>query len=71
MRRHVYVSPYHEEDIPALVHTYGVERVVFGSDYPHPEGLAQPSQFAEGLRGLDDTDVRAIMRDNAAALLGL
>ena len=71
VRRHVYVSPYHEEDIPALVRAYGVERVVFGSDYPHPEGLAQPSQFAEGLRGLSDADVRRIMRDNAAEVLGL
>jgi hypothetical protein len=28
-------------------------------------------QFAEGLRGLTDGDVRRIMRDNTAALLGL
>jgi predicted TIM-barrel fold metal-dependent hydrolase len=71
VRQHVYVSPYHEEDIPALVRAYGVERVVFGSDYPHPEGLARPAQFAEGLHGLSETDVRRIMRDNSAALLGL
>ena len=71
VREHVYVSPYHEEDIPALVRSYGVERVVFGSDYPHPEGLAQPAQFVEGLRGLSDADVRRIMRDNSAQLLGL
>ena len=71
VRRHVYVSPYHEEDIPAFVRSYGVERVVFGSDYPHPEGLAHPAQFAEGLRGLSDDDVRRIMRDNSAEILGL
>jgi len=69
--RHVSVSPYHEEDIPALVRAYGVERVVFGSDYPHPEGLAQPAQFVEGLRGLSDAEVRRIMRDNSAEVLGL
>ena len=71
VRQHVYVSPYHEEDIPALVRSYGVERVVFGSDYPHPEGLARPAQFVEGLKGLSDADVRRLMRDNSAALLGL
>jgi predicted TIM-barrel fold metal-dependent hydrolase len=54
-----------------LVRSYGVERVVFGSDYPHPEGLAQPAQFVEGLRGLSDADVRRVMRDNSAELLGL
>jgi predicted TIM-barrel fold metal-dependent hydrolase len=71
VREHVYVSPYHEEDLPALVQLYGAERVVFGSDYPHPEGLAQPSDFIESLSGLPDAQVKAIMRDNTRGLLRL
>lgn len=51
-RRHVYVSPYHEEDIPYLCSLIGVEHVVFGSDYPHPEGLADPVDFAHGCEKL-------------------
>ena len=70
VREHVYVAPYHEEDIPALVELYGADRVLFGSDYPHPEGLAVPADFAHGLRGLSDRDVRRIMRDNFCELLG-
>jgi len=69
-KRHVSVSPYHEEDIVALTETIGVGQVLFGSDYPHPEGLANPAEFAERLDGLDDADVRRVMRDNLRGLLG-
>jgi predicted TIM-barrel fold metal-dependent hydrolase len=45
--------------------------VLFGSDWPHPEGLATPLDFASGLAALDEPAVRNVMRDNAARLLGL
>jgi hypothetical protein len=45
--------------------------VLGGSDFPHPEGLARPQEFAEGLESLPASDVRAIMRDNTAAILQL
>lgn len=71
LMRHLYVSPFYEEDIVGLVGNIGPERVLFGSDYPHPEGVADPVDFARKLEGLQDTAIRMIMRDNAAALLGL
>jgi predicted TIM-barrel fold metal-dependent hydrolase len=70
-REHVWVCPFHEEDVTALVDLIGSERVVFGSDFPHPEGLANPADFAGLLVGLDDSSVRRIMRDNALELLGI
>lgn len=69
LRQHVYVSPYHEEDIAALVELIGTSQVLFGSDFPHPEGLAEPADFADGLRGFDEADVRSVMRDNLRRLL--
>jgi len=69
--RHVFVAPFHEDDIPSLVRLLGAERVLGGSDFPHPEGLARPQEFAEGLESLSQAEVRAIMRDNTAAILGL
>jgi predicted TIM-barrel fold metal-dependent hydrolase len=71
VKRNVFVSPYHEEDIPTLARLLGPTQVLFGSDYPHPEGLAEPADFVDGLAGLDDADIRLIMRDNTRALLGL
>ena len=69
-RRHVLVSPYHEEDVVALVETLGASQVVFGSDYPHPEGLAVPRDFAEIIGSLPAAERRLVLRDNAAALVG-
>lgn len=70
LRRNVWVTPYYEEDIRALSDKIGVSHILFGSDWPHGEGLAEPIQFANELAGLNDTDVRAIMRQNALTLLG-
>jgi predicted TIM-barrel fold metal-dependent hydrolase len=69
LKRHLFVSPYHEENIPALVDEIGASQVLFGSDFPHPEGVASPEDFLACLRGLDAADVDAIMRDNTRALL--
>ncbi|MBM3658334.1 MAG: amidohydrolase [Actinobacteria bacterium] len=69
-KRHVWVSPFHEEDVPALATVIGADRVLFGSDFPHAEGLAEPRDFVESLSGMSDADVRRIMRDNLHDLLG-
>lgn len=70
LKRHVLVSPYHEEDINALVEEIGSSQVLFGSDFPHPEGLAEPRQFFHEIASLEKADVRRIMRDNARGLVG-
>lgn len=41
---------------------------MFGSDWPHAEGLAEPRSFVEDLDGFGDDEVRSIMRDNAESL---
>jgi predicted TIM-barrel fold metal-dependent hydrolase len=70
IRRNVWVTPYYEEDLHALADLIGVERILFGSDWPHGEGLAEPTDFAKELTGFDRDAVRRIMRDNALELLG-
>lgn len=68
VRNHVWVAPYYEDDIRHLADALGVERVLFGSDWPHAEGLTEPIAFVEDLDGFDDHEVRRIMRDNAESL---
>ena len=70
-KQHVKVSPFPEEDIPALVNLLGPENVLAGSDWPHPEGCAEPIDYVEGLEGLSPDVVRAVMRDNTQQLFGL
>lgn len=68
-RQNVWVAPFYEDDVVALARTIGAERVLNGSDYPHPEGLAEPLEFVEELEGLTADETRRVMRDNFAELV--
>ena len=70
VRNHVWCTPYLEEDLTALAELIGVERILFGSDWPHGEGTSLPLDFADELTDFDESDRALIMRDNAVALLG-
>jgi predicted TIM-barrel fold metal-dependent hydrolase len=71
LRSHLWVCPFPEDDVVSLTDELGPDHVLFGSDYPHPEGLRQPIDFAHRLQGLDVMTVHRVMRANAANLLGL
>jgi predicted TIM-barrel fold metal-dependent hydrolase len=70
-RRHVYVSPYPEEDLEDVVQVMTADRVVFGSDWPHPEGVARPAEFFARTGALTDDELRRIARENALELMRL
>jgi predicted TIM-barrel fold metal-dependent hydrolase len=70
-KRNIHISPFWEEDLGALADLVGVERVLFGSDYPHPEGLANPMSYVAELEGLDEEVVRKIMGGNLARLMNV
>jgi predicted TIM-barrel fold metal-dependent hydrolase len=67
--QNVWVSPFFEDDVLGLIGRVGADRVVFGSDWPHVEGLAEPASFADELPGVSAADVKRIMHDNARALV--
>jgi predicted TIM-barrel fold metal-dependent hydrolase len=71
IRQKVLTTPYAEDDIPALVERIGAGNVLFGSDWPHGEGLADPCSFRDMLEPLPPSDTARIMRDNLAGLIGL
>jgi predicted TIM-barrel fold metal-dependent hydrolase len=51
----------------------GVDRVMWGTDYPHPEGTWPNTahQMAKSLRGLEDRELAAVLGMNAVALYDL
>lgn len=67
--RCVSVTPHWEEPIERLVEHIPVESVVAGSDFPHYDALATPTDFATYLDGVGADDVRKVMRDNLRSLL--
>jgi predicted TIM-barrel fold metal-dependent hydrolase len=71
LRRHLWVTPYYEEDLRKLADLIGTERVLFGSDWPHGEGLADPLTFTKELHAFSDDEVDLVMRQNALDLLGV
>ncbi|MGH9005721.1 MAG: amidohydrolase family protein, partial [Acidimicrobiia bacterium] len=70
-KRSVHISPFWEEDLGALADLVGVDRVLFGSDFPHPEGLADPASYADELAGVPEETVRKIMGGNLARLMNV
>lgn len=64
LKRNVWIHPFHEEDPHGLIQLVGADRVVFGSDFPHPEGLAQPTSYVDELGGLPEEDIARIMGGN-------
>jgi predicted TIM-barrel fold metal-dependent hydrolase len=71
LRRSVWINPFWEESLAELVQLMGPERVCFGSDYPHAEGLAEPLSFVDELSGFDAPSVERIMSSNMYELLGI
>jgi len=68
VREHVWVSPYYEDNLPQLRDELGADKMIFGSDYPHAEGLADPLSFVNDLPGFSADEIRLVMRENALAL---
>jgi predicted TIM-barrel fold metal-dependent hydrolase len=73
LRRNVYLCPFWEEDYPAIAELIGEDHVLFGSDWPHPEGLAKPAAYADELAAANvapDT-IRKFMGGNLSRILQL
>ena len=68
-KRNLWVHPFHEDNPMDIVRLIGADRVLFGSDYPHPEGLAEPLSYVDRLEGLSHDEVARIMGGNLADIL--
>ncbi|MCB0994477.1 MAG: amidohydrolase family protein [Acidimicrobiales bacterium] len=67
-RENVWINPFWEDDIHEVVELMGPERVIFGSDWPHIEGLEEPLDYVRELKEFDSGDKRQILLENATAL---
>lgn len=70
-KRNIWVSPFWEGSVSDVMSTLGPDKVLFGSDYPHPEGLAEPCGYFKYAGGLEPKDTVRFMGDNARKFLGL
>jgi len=63
-REHVWIAPFYEDSIVRLRDCHGADRILLGSDWPHPEGLARPIDWAGDFVELGPADMRKSLRDN-------
>jgi predicted TIM-barrel fold metal-dependent hydrolase len=71
MRRCIHISPFWEEDYGQLAELLGEDNVLFGSDYPHPEGLADPVGYIDDLSHHSPERIRKFMGGNLARLMNV
>ena len=71
-QRNVYVNPFWEDALQGLIDVMSPDRILFGSDYPHPEGLGDPVSFVDELPpSLSRDDTAKIMGGNLKELLAV
>jgi predicted TIM-barrel fold metal-dependent hydrolase len=69
-REHVWVAPFYEDDVTVVCGVHGADRILLGSDWPHPEGLSEPRKWIPDFMGLSPEDRRMVLRDNLKGLSG-
>jgi len=61
-KRNIYIHIFHEPDPKGLMDLgLPADRLMFGSDFPHPEGLGDPLGYSEVVEGLPVADQELIM----------
>jgi predicted TIM-barrel fold metal-dependent hydrolase len=69
-REHVWIAPFYEDDVRVLRDCQGADRILLGSDFPHPEGLAEPRAWIPDFAGLEPDEQRLALRENLKELSG-
>jgi predicted TIM-barrel fold metal-dependent hydrolase len=70
--RNIWINPFWEDSIEDLVGLMSPDHILFGSDYPHPEGMADPLHWAKEMSDLFPLDaVQKMMGGNMYGLLRL
>jgi predicted TIM-barrel fold metal-dependent hydrolase len=68
-KRHIFVAPFYEDDTTELKKDIPASRILFGSDYPHPEGLAEPLDYLKDFSTFNDDEVKQVFHSNMKGLL--
>tara|TARA_E500000331_G_scaffold10095_2_gene9372 strand:- start:548 stop:1771 length:1224 start_codon:yes stop_codon:yes gene_type:complete len=67
-RQHVWMNPFWEDNVYEIIELMGADHVIFGSDWPHIEGMPTPLDYLEEVNDLNDGDLQLVMRDNTRYL---
>ncbi|MBA3054001.1 MAG: amidohydrolase [Sphingomonadales bacterium] len=68
-RRHIFVAPFYEDSTEELKQYIPANRILFGSDFPHPEGLANPLDYLNDFSTFSEGEVKQVFHSNMKGLL--
>jgi len=68
-RRHVWINPFWEDDVATVVEQMGADRVLFGSDWPHIEGMPAPLDYLVEVKDLTPAQRLRVLWANAQELV--
>ena len=68
-KRHIFVAPFYEDSTEDLKKLIPANRILFGSDYPHPEGLAEPLDYLHDFNTFTPDEVKKVFHSNMKGLL--
>ncbi|WP_026310974.1 amidohydrolase family protein [Parafrankia elaeagni] len=71
LKRNIWIHPFFEENPHGLIELLGPDRIVFGSDFPHAEGMSDPVSYVDELVGLPKEDIVKVMGGNLAEAMKL
>ena len=67
-KEHVWINPFWEDDVNEVVEMMGSDKVIFGSDWPHIEGMPTPLDYLPEVEHFDPAIQQQILRDNTRSL---
>ena len=68
--RNIWVHAFHEPDPKGLIDIgIPVDHIMFGSDFPHPEGMADPLAYSEIVKDLPEEQQALIMGGSIAKIM--
>lgn len=67
-KRNVWMNPFWEDDVHEVTELMGADHVIFGSDWPHIEGMPQPLDYVVELKEFEEADQRKILLENTTYL---
>jgi predicted TIM-barrel fold metal-dependent hydrolase len=68
LKQNWWINPFWEDDVYEIAEVMGTDRVLFGSDWPHIEGMPEPLDYVTELAKFDDAERKQILFDNVTAL---
>lgn len=66
---HIFVTPAYEDDMDLVAKLLPTNRILFGSDFPHPEGLQEPLDYVKEYKNYSEEDTKKVFHSNLNGLL--